>query len=105
VTFNTNQNPGIQLPNTQFLLFTAVISPGSSINPSGTNVRVSNPSSGTFKYGIPTNPISISGTPPAPSNYDFLVVPEPTTYALGAVATAMLGGVGFYRRKKAVKSL
>ena len=100
VTFNTGTNPGIQLPSNQFLLFTAVIAPGATINSQGTNVVVNNPSSGLFRYGSPSAPVSIS---PSPSPYNFTVVPEPATYVLGAVASGMLGGVGYYRRKKVAK--
>jgi hypothetical protein len=87
----------------QILLLEVLISPGPSMSPTGTNFSfTANPSYAVFSYGTQTN---IQGFNPQPTSFVFTVVPEPTTYALGAVATAMLGGVGFYRRKKAVKSL
>jgi len=117
VTFSrgaSNPDPtlsvGIQLPATvngvgKFLLFEATVTAGSNVNPIGTNFTIASVATAPFRYGTanlaPSGPIAFSLQP---QNYVFMVVPEPTTYALGAVATAMLGGVGFYRRKKSVKS-
>jgi len=98
-----NGQSGLTLPATmQFLLAEIVISPGPSMNSTGTQFTVVVPlSQAPIIYGTAGSQ-QVFGTQPL--NYTFTVVPEPTTIALGAVATAMLGGVGFYRRKKAVKS-
>jgi len=115
VTFSrggTNPDPtlsvGIQLPATvsgagKFLLFEATITAGANLNATGSTFTVAPVSTAPFRYG--TGSTSLVAFTLQPQAYTFMVVPEPTTYALGAVATAMLGGVGFYRRKKAVKSL
>jgi len=115
ITFSrgsTNTDPtqsvGIQLPATtsgvgKLLLFEALISPGATINPSGTNFTMIPVSTAPFRYGTAATSLTAFAVQPNGAGYTFTVVPEPTTYALGAVATAMLGGVGYFRRKKVAK--
>jgi len=108
VSFSRGSQAGIVLPPTsggtgKVLLLEYLVSPGPQISSTGTDIVFNvNNSYGLFGYGTSTASIIYN---PQPQAYTISVVPEPTTYALGAVATAMLGGVGFYRRKKAVKSL
>jgi len=115
-SFTRGSSAGLVLDPTvsgvgRILLLELLITPGSQISTAGTQFTIVSPSNAPFNYGSSTD-LKYFGPPPVgsgvgtqPINYTFTVVPEPTTYALGAVATAMLGGVGFYRRKKAVKSL
>ena len=108
VQFNRGSTPsqtGIQLPATsggtgRVLLLEALISPGANINPTGTTFVVNPFASSPFRYGSPSTSFTDFVQP---TTYSFTVVPEPTTYVLGAVASGMLGGVGYYRRKKLAK--
>lgn len=101
-TFSRGTQLGLQLDNTnKILLMQYVISPGSTINPAGTDFVLTVPFTyAAFQYGSSSLQTDFN---PQPSNYTFTVVPEPTTYVLGAVASGMLGGVGYYRRKKVAK--
>ena len=90
---------GLQLDNSlRFLVVQLVVSPGKSINSSGTDFIFNVPPEATFAYNG-----GATAFVPQPQAYSFTVVPEPTTYVLGVVASGMLGGVGYYRRKKLVK--
>ena len=101
---------GLTLPPTvagsgRFLLLEYLVSPGANINPNGTNfIYTVNTNYAVYSYGTASS-ITPFNPQPSPSGYTFTVVPEPTTYVLGAVASGMLGGVGYYRRKKSVKKV
>jgi hypothetical protein len=108
VQFNRGSTPGqtgLQLPATsggtgRVLLLEALISPRANINPTGTTFAINPFGSSPFRYGSPSTSFTDFAQP---TTYSFTVVPEPTTYILGVVATGMLGGVGYYRRKKVAK--
>jgi len=94
----------------KILLLEVLITPGPTINPSGTQFTIVSPSGAPMSYGSSSQQYYYGAIPPLgqsigtqPANYTFTVVPEPTTYVLGAVASGMLGGVGYYRRKKVAK--
>ena len=118
--FNSQSNPtilgatftqgagqsGLALPPTvsgsgRFLLLEYLISPGANISSSGTDFTYQiNTNYAVYSYGTSSG---VTPFNPQPNGYTFTVVPEPTTYVLGAVASGMLGGVGYYRRKKLAK--
>lgn len=103
-TFSRGQQSGLLMDNSmRILLLQFVVSPGSTINSTGSVFNVSVPLAyADFQYGSASGQLSFTNQP---IDYQFTVVPEPTTYALGLVASGVLGGVGYYRRKKSVKKV
>ena len=101
-TFSRGTQAGLQLDGFgRILLMQYVISPGTTINSTGTDFNLSVPVEyASFQYGSASGQTNFTKQP---DDYNFTVVPEPTTYVLGTVASGMLAGVGYYRRKKVAK--
>lgn len=95
-SFSRGQDSGLFLGNDmKILLMEYVISPGATINSTGTQFSVVVPTSALFKYGTSGSQTVFSTQP---SNFTFTVVPEPSTYVFCSLATFTLFGLGFRKR-------
>lgn len=94
-TFSRGTNSGLTLGNDmKILLLEFVISPGATINASGTVFSVVVPSTAKFSYGTAFSQTNFTVQP---SNLTFTVVPEPSTYVFCSLATFALVGIGLKR--------
>ncbi len=82
-----------------YIIGQVLISPGSTINPTGTTVTVAKVGGASWSY------FDTSGNPQvlavSPSTFQFTVVPEASTIAMGLVSVVSLVSTGLYRRRVA----
>ena len=105
-TATSSPNPRYAVPNPispatdgYIQIGQVVISPGATVNPSGTLVTLGMPSGGTW-ISSNTNSTSRNTIWATPTALTFTVVPEPSTIAMGLISGISLVATGFYRRRQ-----
>lgn len=81
-----------------YIIGQVLISPGSTINPTGTVVTVGKVSGANWAYFDTNN--NLATLTLTPSTFQFTVVPEPSTIAMGLISGISLVATGFYRRRQ-----
>jgi len=85
-----------------YIIGQVLISPGSTINPTGTVVTVGKVSGANWAYFDTNN--NLATLTLTPSTFQFTVVPEPSTIAMGLISGISLMATGFYRRRQVKKT-